>query len=556
MNLKTCPKPIAFCLSPSMPAGLSCLIAAAALLLTGCGKHPSASAADNAAPKKILNFGNGDEPQDIDPQIVTGVPEFNIILALFEGLVSYDPHDLHPVPGVAKSWDISPDDLVYTFHLREEAKWSNGQPVTAQDFVFSYQRILTQSLGAQNAYMIFNYVAGAKEYYDGKLKDFSKVGFKALDEHTLQITLANPTPYLLKAMCHQAWFPVPIAIVAKFGGLDRKGTDWTRPENFVGNGPFRLKAWLPQQKIAVERSPTYWDHANVKLDEIDFYPVQSSDTEEGMFRTGQLDITNELSADKIPFYKRDHPDQLRIEPFLGLYYYRCNVKRPPLDNVKVRRALALAIDRESLIKNVIKGDEQPAYAVSYPGTAGYSPQARLTGTLDDARRLLAEAGYPNGRGFPPLDLIYNTNINHRVIAEAIQQMWKKDLNVDVELRNEEWKVYLDAQTTEDYQIARAGWIADYVDPNSFLDLWETGNGNNETNWSNPDYDRLLAASRAAKTDTERYAIYQKMDAILVDELPIIPIYYYTRVHLVNPKVKGFYPTLLDLHPWNSVDIER
>ncbi|HXA13593.1 MAG TPA: peptide ABC transporter substrate-binding protein [Opitutaceae bacterium] len=529
---------------------------AGALLLVGCSKHPSASAADNVAPKKILNFGNGTEPQDLDPQVVTGVPELNIILALFEGLVSYDPKDLHPVPGVAKSWEISPDGLVYTFHLREEAQWSNGEPVTAQDFVRSYQRILTPTLASEYAYMIFNYVAGAKDYYDGKLNDFSKVGIKALDDHALQITLVNPTPYLLKAMCHYAWFPVPIATIAKFGGLDRKGTNWTRPENIVSNGPFRLKAWLPQQKIVVERSPTYWDRTNVKLDEIDFYPVESADIEEHMFRTGQLDVTNDLAADKIPFYQHDHPDQLRIVPFLGIYFYCFNVKRPPLDNVKVRRALALAINRESLIKNVVKGNEQPAYAVSYPGTAGYYPQARLTGTLDDARRLLAEAGYPNGRGFPPLDLLYNTNSNHRAIAEAIQQMWKKNLNIDVGLTNQEWKVYLDSLTTHNFQLARYGWIADYVDPNSFIDLWETGNGNNHSNWGSPEYDRLLAASYTAKTDGERYALYQNMDTILVDELPIIPIYYYTRVHLVNPRVKDFWPTLLDIHPWNSVDIER
>jgi oligopeptide transport system substrate-binding protein len=537
---------------------LKCLapLLAGTLLIAGCGQHPSASAADNATPRKILNFGNGTEPQDIDPQVVTGMPELNLILALYEGLVSYDPHDLHPVPGVAKSWDISTDGLVYTFHLREEAKWSNGEPVTAQDFVRSYQRMLTPSLAAQYAYIIFNYVAGAKNYYEGKLKDFSKVGIKALDDRTLQITLVNPTPYLLKAMCHYAWFPVPIDTIAKFGGLERKGTNWTRPENFVGNGPFCLTAWHPNQKIVAERSPTYWDRTNVKLDEIDFYPVESADTEESMFRTGQLDITSELPSYKIPFYKRAHPELLHIDPFLGLYFYRCNVKRPPLDNAKVRRALALAIARESLIKNVVEGDEQPAYAVSYPGVVGYSPQARLTGTLDDARRLLAEAGYPNGRGFPPLDLTYNTSESHRVIAEAIQQMWKKNLNIDVELRNEEWKVYLDAQMTGNYQLARASWIADYVDPNSFLDLWETGNGNNQTNWSSPDYDRLLAASYTAKTDAERYAIYQQMDAILVDELPVIPIYYYTRVHLMNPKVKGFWPTLLDIHPWKFVDIER
>jgi oligopeptide transport system substrate-binding protein len=555
MNLKPCQKPAAFRQSSSM---LKCVapLLAAALLLAGCGKHPSASATDIAAPRKILNFGNGAEPQDIDPQIVTGLPEFNIVLALFEGLVSYDPKDLHPVPGVARSWDISPDGLLYTFHLRTDAKWSNGEPVTAQDFVLSYQRMLTPTFAAQYAYMIFNYVAGAKDYYDGKLKDFSKVGIKAPDAHTLQITLLNPTPYLLKAMCHCAWFPVPIATVAKFGGLDRKGTDWTRPENFVGNGPFRLKAWLPHQKIIVERSPAYWDHVNIKLDEIDFYPVESSDTEERMFRTGQLDIIFELPRQKIPFYQHDHPDQLSIEPLLGVYFYYCNVTRPPLDNVKVRRALALAIDRESLVKDITKAGEQPAYALNYPGVAGYYPQARLTGTLDDARRLLAEAGYPDGRGFPRLELIYNTLESHRSIAEAIQQMWKKNLNIDVVLTNQEWKVYLDSLTTHSFQLARYGWLADYTDPNVFLDLWETGNGNNYTNWGNPEYDRLLVASRAAKTQTERYALYQKMDTILVNELPSIPIYYYALPRLVNPKVKGFWPTLLDLHPWNSVDIDR
>ncbi len=530
------------------------LLLAAALLLAGCSRHRAGPAAVGASPQKILRLGNGAEPQDIDPQIITGDCEENIVLALFEGLVSYDPKDLHPVPGVARSWDISPDGLVYTFHLRDDARWSDGEPVTAPDFVLSYRRMLTPALGAQYAYMIFNYVAGAKDYYDGKLKDFSRVGLKALDGHTLQITLSRPTPYLLRILCHCSWLPVPVATIAKFGGLDRKGTDWTRPGNLVSNGPFVLTSWQPEQKLAVRRSPTYWDRARVKLDEIDFYPVESTDTEERMFRTGQLDITYDVPREKIPFYKHDHPDELSIAPFVSVYFYRCNVRRPPLDNVKVRRALALAIDRERLVKDVTKADEQPAYAVTYPGIAGYFPQARLAGTVDDARRLLAEVGYPGGRGFPPLELIYNTYEIHRAIAEAVQQMWRKNLNIDVSLRNEEWKAYLDAQETGNYQLARAAWSADYADPDSFLDLWETGNGNNETNWSNPGYDRLLAASRAAKNDDERYALYQKMDAILVNELPVIPLYYYTRSRLISPKVRGFWPTLLDLHPWQGVDL--
>jgi len=501
---------------------------------------------------QILNFGNGSEPQDIDPQTVTGIPEYHIITALCEGLVSEDPHDLHPIPGVAKSWEISDDGLVYIFHLRDDARWSNGDPVTAEDFVRSYRRMLTPSLGAEYAYMLFNYVVGAKDFYDGKLADFSQVGFRAIDPHTLEIRLLHATPYLLQAMNHYAWFPVHIPTVEKFGGLDRKGSAWTRAENFVGNGPFVIKSWRSQQVLTVVRSPTYWDRANVKLDEINFYPIESLDTEERMFRTGQLHVTNEIPVSKIPVYRRSHPEQLRIDPYLGLYFYRFNVTRRPFDDVRVRRALALAINREAIVKFITRGDQRPAYAVSYPGNAGYMPQARLEGTLDDARRLLAEAGYPGGRGFPRVELLYNTSENHKQIAEAIQQMWRKNLGIDIALVNQEWKVYLDAQHSLNFQMARAGWIADYQDPNVFLDLWETGGGNNDTGWGNPEYDRLLAASWRAKTNEERYALYQKLDRILVDELPILPIYYYSRVHLVSPKVGGFYPTLLDNHPWKYI----
>jgi oligopeptide transport system substrate-binding protein len=271
-----------------------------------------------------------------------------------------------------------------------------------------------------------------------------------------------------------------------------------------------------------------------------------------MFRTGQLDVTNELPIAKLDVYRNEHPEALHLDPYLGLYFYRCNVKRPPLDNPRVRKALALAIDRESLVKNVTRGDQLPAYAVSYPGTAGYTPRARLAGGIDEARRLLAEAGYPGGRGCPPIELLYNTSDNHRAIAEAIQAMWRKNLGVEVSLVNQEWKVYLDSVHSQNFQLARAGWIADYVDPHAFLEIWSTGNGNNDTNWSNPEYDRLLQAALEAKTEAERYEIYQKLDAILVDEVPVIPIYYYTCNHAISPKVKGWFPTLLDNHPFKSV----
>lgn len=504
-------------------------------------------------PPQILRIGNGGEPQDLDPQAITGIPEQKVMSALFEGLATEDPKDLHPVPGVAESWDISPDGRVYTFHLRSNARWSNGDPITAGDYVESYQRMLSPKFASEYAYLIYNFMAGAKDYYEGRQKDFSQVGVKALDDRTLQVRLDHRTPYLMKIIAsHYAWTGVPVRVIKRFGALDEKGTAWTRPGNIVGNGPFILKEWSPHQRIVVVRNPNYWDAANVKLDQVVFYPTESQVVDERMFRTGQVDMTYEFPNAKIEVYRREHPQELSITPYLGVYFYRCNVARPPLNDKRVRKALALALDREAIVEHVMHGGQQPAYAVSYPGVAGYTPKARLSGTVADAQRLLAEAGYPGGKGFPTMELSYNTADNNQAVAETIQEMWRKNLGINITLANEEWKVYLDMQHSKNYTLQRSGWIADYVDPHTFLELWETDNGNNDTNWSNPEYDRLLHAALAAATDEERYAIYQQMDAILVDELPVIPIYYYTMVRGLNPKVRGFYPTLLDNHPLKAI----
>jgi oligopeptide transport system substrate-binding protein len=533
-------------------------------LLAGCSKSglpteaPEGPAAEQASkPRQVFRYGNGSEPQDLDPQQVQGTPELHLIEALFEGLLAEDPKTCDPMPGLAKSWEISPDGLVYTFHLRENIKWSDGVPITANDFLLSWKRMISPNFASQYAYLVYNFVKNAKDYYDGKITDFSLVGFKAPDDRTLVVTLSGPTPFLLKIIAnHYAWHAVPIHTILKYGALDQRSTAWTRAGNMVSNGPFMLKEWSPQQRIVVVRNPNYWDAATVKLDEVDFFPTDDIPAEERMFRSGQIDVTTEVPNSKRDPYRKEHPDELHIEPFLGVYYYRCNVTVPPLNDKRVRKALALAIDREALIRDVVRGGEQPAYAVSYPGTAGYFPRARITGTLDDARRLLAEAGYPGGKGMPTIQFIYNTNDNHKQVGEAIQEMWRKELGVNIELQNQEWKVYLDNQHTQNYQLQRAGWIADYVDPHVFLEIWETGNGNNDTLWSNADYDRLLHEALQARDDKERYEIYQKMDAILVDECPVIPIYYYTRVYLLNPKVRGYWPTLLDTHPFKYIYFEK
>ena len=532
------------------------LLLAAALVFSGCAKkEPTATAGSGSNPtaRKVLRYGNGSEPQDLDPQIVTGSVEYRLLQTFSEGLVNEDPQ-MNIIPGVAERWETSPDGLTYTFHLRADAKWSNGDPITAQDFVQSYQRELTPVLACPYAYMLFNHVRGAKAYYDGKLTDFAQTGFQAPDAHTFVVTLVQPAPFLLHAMNNYPWYPVHIPTVKKFGGLTQRSTAWTRPENYVGNGPYVLKSWAPNQLIVAERSPTYWDRARVKIDEIDFYPVELADTEERMFRAGQLDITNEVPLTKLAIYRREHPESVRVDPYDGLYFYRYNVARKPFDDVRVRRALALAIDRESLVKNVTLADEAPAYNFVPQNLLGYRSVDRFKADVAEARRLLADAGYPEGRGFPRVDLLYNTLEKHRTIGEALQQMWRKNLGVDINLVNEEWKVYIDDQHSRNFQIERAGWIADYVDPHVFFDLWETGGGNNDSNWGNPEYDRLLHSSLSARDNTARYAIYHKMEKILLDEMPVLPIFYYTRARLISPRVLGFVNTPVDNCPWKYVDL--
>ena len=518
------------------------------LFLTGCG---GASTQDDSG-LKVLHFGNGAEPQDLDAQAVTGVVEHHLLKAFAEGLVSEDP-DLNIIPGVAQTWEVSESGLVYTFNLNPNAKWSNGETITAHDFVGTYKRMLTASIAAEYSYMLFH-VVGAEDYLLGKIDDFSQTGFKALDEHTLELTLHQRTPFLLHAMNHYAWYPVPIKVIDQFGGLERKGTTWTRPENFVGNGAFNLKSWQPNRKIIAERSPTYWDAENVPLDEIHFYPIESIDTEERMFRTGQLHITNEVPLSKIKTYLEESPEMISIMPYNGVYFYRFNTTEPPFDDVRVRKALAYAINREDLVEKVTLANETPASHVVPPGLLTYTSDHKLPANLVEAKRLLAEAGYPNGEGFPQADLIYNTSEKHRTIAEAIQQMWRKNLGINMGLYNQEWKVYLDAQDNLDFQIIRAGWIADYVDPHVFIDMWKTGGGNNDTGWGNEEYDWMLSQALAAPNDEERFKVYNRMEKILIDEMPVLPIYHYTNSKLISPKVLGYKITPLDNFPWKFVDL--
>lgn len=535
------------------PMRQSLVLVVAVLALAGCVKRETRVEIGDR--EQILHLANGDEIEDVDPHTTTGITEHNVIAALFESLLGEDPVDLHPVPGVAERWEIAPDQITYTFHLRHNAQWSNGDPITARDFQRSFQRILTPSLAAEYANMLFP-IKNAEAYYRGQIKDFNDVGARVVDDHTLVVTLKAPTPYFLGMVAnHYSLWPVHIATVEKFGGLDKKGTAWTKPENFVGNGPFVLAEWRVNDIIKVKKNPRYWDAANVKLQEINFYPIQSRDTEERAFRAGQIHAGYELLPDKIPDYEKNNPKLLRIDPYLGNYFFRVNVTVPFLKDKRVRRALAMAVDRESIVKSITKGRQLPANHYTPPDTAGYNARARLPTDIEGAKKLLAEAGFPDGKGFPSLEIHFNTDERHKSIAEAIQQMWKKSLNIDVTLVNHEWKVYLDTQDTMKYQISRAGWIGDYMDPNTFLELWTTGNGNNDTGWSHAEYDRLIAQASITADQVARYELFQKAEVILMDEVPIIPIFFYTKPYNLRPSVKNWFPNSLGHHPYKHVYLE-
>lgn len=531
------------------------LISAIALLLAVLGGCKLRESNVERGPRdQILHRGMGPEVADLDPHLATGANDHTVLSALFEGLVAEDPKTLEPVPGVAERWTISPDGLTYTFFLRPQARWSNGEPLTSRDFIDSWKRVLTPSLASDNANLMYG-VEGAEAYHKRRLSSFSEVGFTALDERTLRIQLAHPTPFFLSLLQHWVWWPVHLPTIASQGSIEERGNRWAKPGVLVGNGPFVLKEWRTGQRMIVEKSSTYWDAAAVRLKAIYFYPMEDVNAEERAFRSGQLHLTESLPVSKIDAYRATAPDVLRIDPYLATYFYRVNVTRPFLNVPKVRRALSLAVDRTAIVDRILRAGQRVALGFTPPGTGGYTPPSEVSHDPVAARALLAEAGYPAGQGAPTIDMLFNSTENHRAIAEAIQEMWRRELGLDVRLSNMEGKSVLDARRTGSYQLLRSSWIGDYADPMSFLTIWRGDSGNNYTGWSNPTYDQLLfQAARTTQTE-ERFRLMQKAESLLLAEAPLIPIYTYTHVFLVHPSVRGWYPTLLDHHPYKHVWIE-
>ncbi len=524
-------------------------------LFYGCSEN--ITPVDSGLEKQIYHHGNGSEPQGIDPHIVTGVPEHHILISLCEGLTipNPNPNDINGyMAGTAESWTISDDGKEYIFNINKNAKWSNGDPVTADDFVWSWKRILTASLGSQYPDMLY-YLEGAYEYHNGLTDDFDKVGVKAIDQKTLKVNLKNPTPFFLGLLSHYSTWPVHKNTVLKFGDIDDRNGEWTRPGNFVCNGPFQLKSWELNNKIIVEKNPHYYDSSIVKLNEIHYYPVSNVMTEDRMFRAGQLHLTSTLPSQKCPIYIEENPN-LRIDPYMGTYFYRINTKNPALKDVRVRKALAYSIDRQLLVDKVTKCGQIPAYSFTPPGSNGYQPKTEIPFDPELAKSLLKDAGYNEENPFPKLEILFNTNEDHRKIALAIQQMWQVNLGIEIELVNQDWKVYLNREMIGDFQISRAGWIGDYEDPNTFLDLMRPNRGNNKTGWENMEYDSLVEKANTINDQSERYKLLYKAEEILIEELPIIPLYTYVRSYQLSSDVKGFNPHILDHHHPKFIYLER
>jgi len=526
-----------------MKRKIVCLLTAfvsVALILTSCGgkSGEKTSAAGSSGTEFII--GNGAEPQSLDPAKIEGVPEHRINLALFEGLVTYDPKTGNAVPGVAESWDISEDGMTYTFHLRK-AEWSDGTPITAKTFVDSWLRTLTPATGSQYAFMINMVVKGAEDYNTGKA-DASAVAIKAIDDKTFEVQLTGPAPYAIDVIAHYAFNAVPLHVIEKFG------TDWIKPGNFVGNGPFVLESWVPQEKVTVVPNEKYWNKENVHLSRITFLPIEDSNTAFEKYKAGEIDWSYGVPVPRMDEVKQ-HPDY-QVAPQLGTYYYILNVKKGPLQDARVRKALSMAFDREEIVNKVTKGG-QIATLSMVPPMAGYTPGEGAGYDPEQAKKLLAEAGYPDGKGFPVMTVIYNTLENHKLIAEYIQESWKRNLGIDIKIQNYEWKTFLDMRNQHDFEISRAGWIGDYQDPNTFLEIFLTGQGLNDGQYSNPKFDELIRKAAAMKGGAERFQVLHEAESIfLAEDQGILPIYSYVSQHLIDTdKWDGWYLNASDVHPY-------
>ena len=498
-------------------------------------------------PPADVTIMNGAEPESLDPAVVTGIPEMRITKALFEGLTRLDAHTARPVPGLAERWDVSPDGRVYTFHLRTNAVWSTGDPITSADVVWSWLRALSPATAGDYAGQLFC-IQGAEDYYNGKLKSRGQLGIRAVDAHTLRADLNLPLPFFLDVCAFPALAVVPRTAIEKYG--DR----WLHAEPLPTSGAFTLGDWRLNSRVRLLRNPRYWDAAHTASGIIDLLPIGSANTALNLYQTGAADIV--WDKDLVPFELLDvlmkRPDFHTFD-FLGTYFFRFNTTRAPFNDPRVRRAFALATDRRRLVKKLFPTGEKPAFHFVPDSTANYHPPDGLPFDPAQARQLLAAAGFVNT--FPGVQYAFPAaaggagNVQGKIAVE-LQQMWRDGLGVNVELRQIERKIFYNAQSRLDYDLSASSWVADYDDPNTFLDLFTANSGNNRTGWKNARYDDLIRRADLQTDMARRAELFRRAEEILVnDEAPIVPLYFFEGFNYFDPeKIEGIWQNALDEHP--------
>ncbi|WP_028544058.1 peptide ABC transporter substrate-binding protein [Paenibacillus taiwanensis] len=505
------------------------------------------------AKEQVFRFNSISEPPSLDPGQAQDSTSFALLGAVFEGLTRSDENG-KPLEGTAEKWEISPDGTKYTFHLRKDAKWSNGDPVTANDFEFAWKRVLDPDFqpAPPYAYQLY-YIKNAEgynkhkdaAYTKTKITDPNEVGVKALDANTLEVQLESPTAYFLSLLSFQTFFPVHQSV--------KSNPKWASDANsIISNGPFKVSKWVKQSSLELAKNDNYYAKDEVKFTKVQVSIVSEGSSELNMYETNVLDYsgmpTGEIPTEQIPVLQQTKKDELHIKGVASSYYYLFNNKQKPFSNKKIRRALSMAINRQLLIDKVTLSGELPAFGIVSPGIAGLNGEYRsevkdnyFQENVEEAKKILQEGLQEEGLTTLEFDLAYNTNDKHKKIAQAIADMWSKNLNVKVKIQNQEWAVFLKNRTNLNYQVARAGWSTDYNDPMSFLDLYMTGGGNNDIGFSNPKYDELLKKAKTSMDAKERMDLMAQAEKILIeDEQAILPIYYYTSVGLTKPNVKGVF----------------
>ncbi|MGF1757365.1 ABC transporter substrate-binding protein [Photobacterium sagamiensis] len=488
------------------------------------------------AAKQELVRGNGTEVASLDPHKTEGVPESHVIRDLLEGLVNQDA-DGKTIPGVAESWETT-DNRTFIFHLRKDAKWSNGDPVTASDFVYSFKRAVDPATASPYSwYLEMTTMKNSAQIIAGKA-DKETLGVTAVDANTLKIELESAVPYFVMMMGHTTVKPVNQKVVEKFGN------DWTKPENFVGNGAYVLDKWVVNERIVLKNNPQYWDNEKTVIKQVTFLPIENQVAEMNRFLAGEIDITNELPNEHFRRLQKEYAEDVSIQGNLCSYYYGFNNAKAPFDDVRVRKALSYAIDRDIITKALLGQGQKSGYFLTPEITANFNPVMPDYGKLSQkernakAKELLAEAGFDSSN---PLEftLLYNTSENHKKIAVAIASMWKKNLGAKANLENQEWKTYLDNRRQGNFDVTRAGWCGDYNEASSFLSLMQSNNSSNDPKYHSKAYDSVMEKALNSTSETEREQLYVEAEKLLAKDMPIAPIYQYVKARLVNPKVGGF-----------------